>query len=174
MQVIPYAKSRDIFRSPVDRGGPFSQRMTGKNSYWAAYGSSYRFTKCMFTFVPGYSASYDGHDTTGQPEWEVATTFVDKPSQTRIMRLEMMPFFDRKQGHERPDCSRYGYDCNGVFPDGDYYRTWSSRGGTVIFADGSARLITGPTPFDKTCVNPQGDESGAPPPTEGTWYWACD
>ncbi len=173
-EVLPYAKSRDIFKSPLDVGGPFSNRTTGKRSYWEAYGSSYRFTKCMFSFVPGYSASYQGDDSSAKPAWSVSTTSIQEPASSRIMRAEMFPFFDRKGGYEVADCSRYGYDCDGVFPDGDYYRVWSSRGGSVIFADGHAKFITGPSAFDKTAVNPEGNLSGDPHLTDGTWYWACD
>ncbi|ARU43124.1 MAG: prepilin-type N-terminal cleavage/methylation domain-containing protein [Armatimonadota bacterium] len=173
-QVKPYTGNKDIFKSPLDVGGPFANRTTGKSSYYEAYGSSYRYTKCMYTFVPGYSASYDGHDTTGQPGWTVTETQMEDPAASRIMRSEMFPFFARKSGMEQPDCSRYGYDCDGVFPDGDYYRQWSATGGTVIFADGHAKFVTGAGQFDQTVVNPDGNKSGDPHPTDGTWYWACD
>lgn len=166
----PYIKNEDIFKSPLDIGGPVTRQTTGKNSYFEAYGSSYRFTKCLHTVVPGYSKSYAGDPgaTTG---WNVTSTMMENPAASRIMRLEMMPFFDRDKGFELPDCSRYGYDCD---PPYNYYVEWSSIGGTLIFADGHADFVTGTAQFDQSVVDPYGHQSGEPHPTAGTYYWACD
>ncbi|MDI9639723.1 prepilin-type N-terminal cleavage/methylation domain-containing protein [Kamptonema cortianum] len=170
MWLLPYTKNKEIFKSPLDVGGPFTQRNTGKSSYWEAYGSSYRFTKCLFTRVAGYSKSYQGDPgaTTG---WTVVETQIEDPANSRMMRAEQMPFFARKRKHELPDCSRYGYDCDSPW---DFYREWSSTGGTLIFIDGHAKFVTGAGQFDNTVVHPAGHKSGDPHPTDGTWYWACD
>lgn len=170
MLILPYTKNKDIFRSPLDVGGPYTNRETGKSSYWAAFGSSYRFTKCLHTLVAGYSKSYQG-DPGATQSWTVTETMLEDPSNSRLMRAEMLPFFTRASGNERPDCSRYGYDCDAP---NDYYGRWSSRGGSLIFADGHAKFLTGAGQFDNTVVHPSGAKSGDPHPTDGTWYWACD
>lgn len=170
MWVLPYTKNKEIFKSPLDTGGPYTASVTGKPTYWEAYGSSYRFTKCLFTVVPGYSKSYDGDPgaTTG---WIVGHTQLEDPANSRIMRAEMFPFFSRRKGYELPDCSRYGYDCDAPY---NFFKEWSPTGGTMIFADGHAKFITGAGQFDGTVVHPQGHKSGDSHPTDGTWYWACD
>lgn len=170
MWVQPYSKNKQIFKSPHDVGGPASNSATGKSSYWEAYGSSYRFTKCLFTLVPGYSKSYDG-DPGATDSWNVVHTSLADPSNSRLMRAEMFPFFDRKKGYEQPDCSRYGYDCDAPY---NYYAKWSSTGGTVIFCDGHAKFVTGAGQFDNTVVDPAGHKSGESHPSLGTYYWACD
>lgn len=168
--LYPYAKSKEIFKSPLDLGGPATSSDTGKSTYWEAYGSSYRFTKCLHTLVAGYSKSYQG-DPGATQNWTVTETAMADPASSRIMRAEMMAFFDRKKGYERPDCSRYGYDCDAPY---NYYKQWSSRGGSLIFADGHAKFASGPGLFDNTLVDPEGHKSGEPHPTDGTYYWACD
>ncbi len=166
----PYTKNYNIFKSPWDVGGPYTNRTTGKSSYFESYGSSYRFTRCLHTLVAGYSKAYDG-DPGATESWTVTDTSLADPSNSRLMRAEMMPWFDRDKGAELPDCSRYGYDCDAPY---DYYGQWSDRGATVIFTDSHAKFQTGAGQFDQTVVNPQGDKSGDPHPTAGTWYWACD
>lgn len=168
--LLPYTKSKEIFKSPLDAGGPITQSTTGKSTYWAAYGSSYRFTKCLHTLVAGYSRSYQG-DPGATQSWTVTETAMADPSNSRIMRSEMMAFFDRKKGAELPDCSRYGYDCDAPY---NYYKQWSSRGGSMIFADGHAKFASGAGQFDNTVVDMEGHKSGDVHPTDGTWYWACD
>lgn len=166
----PYVKNFQIFKSPWDVGGPYTNRTTGKSSYWEAYGSSYRFTRCLFTLVEGYSKAYDG-DPGATESWTVTDTSLEDPANSRLMREEMLPWFSRKSGVELPDCSRYGYDCDAPW---DFYAQWSSRGGTVIFTDTHARFLTGAGQFDETVVDPQGHKSGEANPDTGTWYWACD
>ena len=68
VELLPYTKNKDIFRSPMDTGGPYtSLDVPGATSYWQAYGSSYRFTKCLYTVVNGESTqnnnpmTYDQH-----------------------------------------------------------------------------------------------------------------
>lgn len=168
--LFPYTKTKEIFKSPLDAGGPASQNDTGKSTYWAAYGSSYRFTRCLHTVVPFYSKRYQGDPGTDE-SWTVSETAMEDPANSRIMRAEMMGFFDRKKGFEQPDCSRYGYDCPAP---NNFYKQWSSRGGSLIFADGHAKFASGPSLFDNTIVDQEGHRSGDPHPTQGTYYWACD
>ena len=53
-QVLPYAKATGIFRCPDDTGSPVQEReVPGSESYWQAYGSSYRFMAACFTRVHG-------------------------------------------------------------------------------------------------------------------------
>ena len=168
--LYPYTKSYEIFKSPLDVGGPATNRTTGKSSYWEAYGSSYRFTRCLFTLAQGYSKAYEG-DPGATEGWTVTDTQLEDPAMSRLMRAEMMPWFSRAKGVELPDCSRYGYDCDSPW---DYYAQWSGRGGTVIFTDSHARFLSGAGQFDDTIVDPAGHKSGEAHPTAGTWYWACD
>lgn len=155
-----------VFKCPLDVGGPYtSQDVPGARSYWEAYGSSYRFGKCMFSIVQGESSSNNVLRTFTRIVQESQVSF---PAETRIMRDEMFPIFDRRI---TPDaCARYGYDCD---PPYNYYATWHRTGGTMIFADSHAKHIVGYL-FDDTLVDPEGHRSGDPHATRGTWYWACD
>lgn len=174
--VLPYAKNKEIFNSPTDTGGPYLNRSTlpawlrGKPTYFAAYGTSYRFTSCVFSVVQNYSIQNATVLNFNRP-----TTLgsMEDPSNTRMMRTEMMPFFSRSILSTA--CDRYGYDCP---PPGDYFRRWSPIGGTVIFADGSARSTTSAGKFDEQRVNPEGRKSGEasndPNAWTGTWYSLCD
>lgn len=166
--LLPYTRSKDISRSPFDVGGPFTDSdVPGAKSYWAAYGSSYRFTQCMFTIAKGESSQ---NNVPYDFDRVVVESQVEYPSQTRAMRLEMMAFFDRKFD---PGCARYGYDCD---PPYNYYRQWDPTGGTIILSDGSARHISGTAQFDETRVDPEGHRSGEENPNSwsGTWYGVCD
>lgn len=120
--------------------------------------------------VAGYSKSYQG-DPGSTDNWVVTETSMADPANSRTMRTDMMAFFDRKKGFELADCSRYGYDCDAPY---NYYKQWSSRGGTLIFADGHAKSVSGAGQFDDTVVHPEGHKSGDAHPTSGTYYWACD
>lgn len=168
VELFPYVKNKEIFRSPFDSGSPFALRdVQGATSYWDAYGSSYRFTQCVFTKVSGESTQNN------IPLFEdkfVTETSFESPAETRAIRLEMFPFFDKR--HD-PGCLKYGYDC--PFPY-DYYKKWGSTGGSMIFVDGHAKHITNAGQFDKTKVDPEGHASGDPHPTSwsGTWYGVCD
>lgn len=170
--LLPYCKNREVFKSPLDTGGPYLPQDPGlqannrrASTYWEAYGTSYRFTKCMFTVVPGYS---HGNNFPRTDNWTVSETMVENPSEARTIRLEMMPFF---RANFDPACTKYGYDCG-------YYQQWSSIGGTVIFADGHAKSITSFGAFDNQVVNPQGNRSNQPTGSadayDDTWYWRCD
>jgi prepilin-type N-terminal cleavage/methylation domain-containing protein len=168
VQLLAYSKEKRIFQSPVDNGSPFTSRTTGKNSYYDAYGSSYRFTRCMYTVVAGESTQNDQPYTTTTVVTESSIEF---PSESRVIRQDIMPFFSREQD---PGCARYGYDCD--FPY-DYYRTWSRSTGRLIFADGHARNA-GRNLFDESRVTPDGRRSGeasdSPDAWSGTWYSLCD
>jgi prepilin-type N-terminal cleavage/methylation domain-containing protein len=166
---LPITRLMEVFKCPDDTGGPYtSVDVPGSHSYWDAYGTSYRFTKCMFSVVAGESSTNNVLATTDQIVNESTITY---PASTRIMRDEMFPVFERRLV---PDaCVRYGYDCDAPY---NYYRRWHTTGGTMIFADCHAKHIVGVGGFDNTFVDPDGHRSGDayPDPNVGTWYWACD
>lgn len=169
VSLFAYSKSQKIFKSPLDSGGPYtSQDVPGARSYADAYGSSYRFTQCLFTRVQNVSSSNNTLYT--GPTLEVSESMIEFPSETRIMRLEMMPWFAKSKD---PNCASYGYDCD---PPYNYYKQWSGRGGTLIRADGSAKFITGKGQFDDSRISPDGRKSGEPDATSwsGTFYGICD
>ena len=165
----PYTKSRDVFRSPFDIGGPFTDvDVPGSDSYWKAYGSSYRFTQCLYTVVAGESTQNNVPLTFDRT---VQETQIEFPAETRAMRLEMMPLFKRTFVGPGDPCERYGYDCDPPF---NFFRMWDDGGGRLIFVDGHARNVRSAAQFDDTRVDSFGHKSGEPHPTLGTWYWACD
>lgn len=167
--LFPYTKSQKIFESPLDGGGPYiANDVPGAKNYATAYGSSYRFTQCLFTRVQNESSSNNNLYT--GPTIPVSDTSMEFPSESRLMRLEMMPWFSKRLD---PGCARYGYDCD---PPSNFYRQWSGRGGTTIFADGSARFITSAGRFDQQRIDPAGRTSGDPDSTSwsGTYYGTCD
>jgi prepilin-type N-terminal cleavage/methylation domain-containing protein len=168
--LLPYSKNQDLFRSPLDAGGPYLAQdpgLAGQSvaTYFAGYGSSYRFDKCLFSVVPGESSQ---NNTVYEKGWNVNETAVERPAETRTIRLEMMPFF--RQSND-PDCTRYGYDCG-------YFRSWTTTSGSVIFLDGHAKGIASAGAFDRTLVDPVGHASGDPTESseayDNTWYWRCD
>lgn len=168
--LLTYAKSKKIFQSPLDNGGPYTAvDVPGADTYYKAYGSSYRFTQCMYTIAAAESSQnnnpYDFSRNVNESQIEFS-------AESRIMRAEMMPFFSRTVD---TGCARYGYDCD---PPYNYYKQWSSTGGTMIFSDGHAKFITGPGQFDETRVDPVGHKSGEatsdPNAWSGTWYSLCD
>lgn len=170
LSLLPYVKSPEIFKSPLDAGGPYLSADPGlasrpSNTYWSAYGSSYRFNKCSFTVVAGFSHQ---NDFPRSENWGVTDTSFEDPAGTRSIRLEMLPFFERKND---PDCTRYGYDCG-------YFQKWSSVGGPLVYADGHAKMVTGTGQFDQTKVDPAGHRSGELTGTgvayDDTYYWRCD
>ncbi len=174
--VLPYAKNKDLFASPTDSGGPYlasgSAPVTirGKKSYFEAYGSSYRFTSCVYTVAAGYSIQ---NANVLNFTRVVTLSGMEEPSNTRMMRTEMMPFF--ASAKTPGACDRYGYDCAAPY---NYYRQWSGIGGTTVFTDGSARSTTGAGKFDAQAVNPEARKSGEattdPNAWSGTWYSLCD
>lgn len=84
----------------------------------------------------------------------------------------MLPFFAKK--HD-PGCARYGYDCDAP---NNYYKEWSSNGGSLVFIDGHAKRVTAAGQFDDTRINQEGNKSGEasndPNAWSGTWYSLCD
>lgn len=170
VEVQPYCKSEDVFRSPFDVGGPYtSQDVPGATTYWKAYGSSYRFTQCMYTMAANESSQNNTLYTFDRP---VSETQVEFPAETRVMRLEMMPFFSKTVD---VSCSRYGYDCPAPY---DYFKNWSQLGGSIIYSDAHAKHIAAPGQFDAIRVDPVGHKSGEttadPNAWSGTWYSLCD
>ncbi|MCC6484600.1 MAG: prepilin-type N-terminal cleavage/methylation domain-containing protein [Armatimonadetes bacterium] len=147
VQVLPYAKSQGIFECPDDTGGPNG----GQNieSYAKKFGSSYRFTKGCFSIVnqPGNPDNSTQNDAqVNKPHHIIRDAEFEFPSETRIMRDEMMPWAGPK---EDPTGTRYWY-----VPD--WYRQWHPGGATVIFADGHAQFVTSSTSFDSERVSPNG------------------
>ncbi|MBS1724356.1 MAG: prepilin-type N-terminal cleavage/methylation domain-containing protein [Armatimonadetes bacterium] len=166
--LLSYSKNKDIFRSPWDNGGPFlASDVPGAQTYWEAYGTSYRFTSCLYTIANGESSQNNNVYNFDRP---VSETAMALPSESRVLRIEMFPFFSKDQDK---DCKRYGYDCQ---PPYNYYRQWAPTGGTVIFADSHAKFTTGSGIFDKQVVDIEGHRSGDvnPDSWSGTWYGVCD
>ncbi len=173
--LLAYTANKEIFKSPLDSGGPYlavdpGLVASGKSydSYYAAYGTSFRFDHCMFTTAANESSQNNILYTTDSVVNEGSVEF---PSDTRVIRLEMFPFFSRKND---PGCATYGYDCDPV----SYYKQWGSTGGAMIFSDSHAKKITNGGQFDKTMVDPfghrSGDSSTDPNAWSGTWYSLCD
>ena len=168
--LYPYMKNKKVFQSPSDNGGPYlSTDVPGAKTYYEAYGSSYRFTQCMYTIAANESSQ--NNTVYSQDRLVIEGSFED-PARSRVMRSEMFPFFSREIDL---GCSRYGYDCDAPY---NYYRQWSSTGGSMIFADGHAKWITGTGQFDDAIVSPSGHSSGEassdPNAWNGTWYSLCD
>jgi len=172
LELLPYTKNKEIFKSLFDTGGPYLSQDEGAikygggfDSYWKLYGSSYRFDKCLYTVVAGESSQNNGVYDWNQAVNESA---ISAPADTRFIRLEMLPFFEKKND---PDCTRYGYDCG-------YFQNWNPRGGAIIFTDSHAKHITSAGQFDATVVDPEGHKSGESTgtgqPYDDTWYWRCD
>ncbi len=173
--LIPYSKNKELFKSPLDSGSPFLASDPGLvaaggsyDTYWKAYGSSYRFDHCMFSTVKGESSQ---NNSVYDYDNVVNETAVEFPADTRVIRLEMFPFFAKALD---PGCARYGYDCDGL----SYYQQWSSIGGAIIFSDGHAKSISKAGQFDDIRVDPSGHKSGEassdPNAWSGTWYSLCD
>ncbi len=173
--ILPYTKNQLIFKSPLDVGGPELERnarMSLSNpsqlasTYWEAYGSSYRFGRCMHSEVAGESS--DNDNLSGVTNI-VFDSNVEFPAETRVMRTEMFRFFGKDQD---PNCL-YGYDCAHLGWD-EYYRQWSSTGGTVVFFDGHAKHITSSQQFEGIRMSPQGTRPSDGEQENRTEYWACD
>ncbi|MBC7525920.1 MAG: DUF1559 domain-containing protein [Chthonomonadaceae bacterium] len=165
--VLPYIKSKEIFKCPDDLGGPAlsdpDYGCPGRNSYFACYGSSYRFNKGSYTLVYNESSQNNSPFATNK---SVSYSSFTAPSETRIMRDEMVPWFG--------DQEKYGY-----IPG--YYGRWHTRGGGVVFADSHAKFITSSGAFDQQVVCPEGGKSGDATPegvtsdnAYGTYYGLCD
>ena len=173
--LLTYTQNKDVFKSPLDSGGPFLAVDPGLvaagggfSTYWQAYGTSFRFDHCMFTTAASESSQNNVLYTSTNVVNEGS---VEDPSGTRTIRIEMYPFFARKYD---PGCATYGYDCDPV----SYYKQWCSTGGAMIFSDSHAKKITGSNQFDNAKVDPAGHRSGEassdPNAWSGTWYSLCD
>lgn len=170
VELLPYCKNKDVFRSPFDIGGPFTgQDVPGAKSYWQAYGSSYRFTQCLYTVKSGESTQNNVPYTFDRVVKETEMAF---PSESRVMRVEMMPFFAASKD---PGCAMYGYDCPAP---NNYFTMWDPLGGSLVFADSHAKFIVNSGQFDKTRIDTEGHMSGQadsdPNAWSGTWYSVCD
>lgn len=166
--LFPYLKNKDVFRSPWDNGGPYtSVDVPGADTYWKAYGSSYRFTQCLYSVAAGESSQNNNLLTFSRV---VNETSIELPSESRVMRSEILPWFSSKVDI---DCAHYGYDCPAPY---NYYRPWSDLGGTIIFADGHAKWVVSAGAFDQEAVDIQGHKSGEAnlDSWSGTWYGVCD
>ena len=167
VELYPYTQGKNIFKCPLDFGGAYSQQdVPGSHSYWDAYGSSYHFTKCMFSVVAGESSR---NETIFDYTAMVNESQITSPAETRIIRDEMFPIFDNRNTPNA--CDRYGYDCPAPY---NYYARWHSAGSNMIFADFHAKNISGTAGFDDALIDPEGHRTADPHPTEGNYYWACD
>ena len=158
--ILPYGKNRQIFRCPDDAGGPALGDATygcpGLGSYHSCYGSSYRFCHGSFSTVAGESSQNNEPYSSGEM---VADASFALPSETRMMRDDMMAFFTDP---------RYGYSP-------DYFRQWHPRGGSTIFIDGHAKFTVSAGAFDQQVVCAAGGRSGDINPATGSmYYWGCD
>ncbi|MCC6441877.1 MAG: prepilin-type N-terminal cleavage/methylation domain-containing protein [Armatimonadetes bacterium] len=158
VELMPYVKSSAIFRCPSDTGGPYVPAdVPGADSYWAAYGSSYRFVHGCFTTIAGESTQnnipYTFTEIIRDSDFVV-------PAETRLMRDEMLSWFGTNE--------IYGY-----LPD--YFRQWHSQGGGFVFADGHAKFVSSSGDFDRMAVHPRGYRSGdIDPVTNSLYYWLYD
>lgn len=165
--IMPYVKNKEIFKCPDDLGGPSLSDPTygcpGRNSYQACYGSSYRFDVGSFSVIANESSqnNYLYPTTTAITDSSFAY-----PSETRMMRDEMMPWFGTN--------ANYGY-----LPS--YFKQWHSRGGGIVYADGHSKFVVSSGAFDQQVVCASGGKSGDPDPNAGsdgnsygTYYGICD
>jgi prepilin-type N-terminal cleavage/methylation domain-containing protein len=176
--LLAYTKAKDIFKSPLDNGGPYLANETGTAkgapTYWNAYGTSYRFGHCAFSTVANESSQnnsfqvYDPRSATYNQTVPITESSFEFPSETRIIRLEMFGTFAKIND---PDCTRYGYDCG-------YFQNWDPSGGTMVFSDGHSKHVVGTGGFDSTRVDPTGHRSGEPSTDpnawSSSWYSLCD
>lgn len=181
--ILPYVKNKDVFGSPLDQGSPYlgttlAGSAQGSPTYLKAFGTSYRYTKCMFSIGAGWSMSNDSASSYTTSVL-VSHTSIEQPANSRVMRLEMLPIFSAKRTPN--SCARYGYDGAGCEIDSSgatYYREWTDVGGSIIAADGHATQLKGTGDFDDWIVSPDGHKSGEattdPNAWSGTWYSLCD
>jgi prepilin-type N-terminal cleavage/methylation domain-containing protein len=176
--LLTYMKNKQIFGSPLDTGGPYLANEVGqaKNAptYYAAYGTSYRFDHCNFSVAANESSQdnsfqiYDPFSQTYDDTRPVVETAMAYPAESRVIRLEMFGFFGS-------GCAPWGYACP---PPGNYFQNWDPTGGTMIFADGHAKHIANAIDFSNARVDPAGDRSGDPSSDpnawSGSWYSLCD
>ncbi len=174
LEILPYTKNKNIFKCPDDSGSKLvtddaTYGCPGRNSYHSCYGSSYFFMPGSFTIAAGESSMNNSLDnyTTNKP---VTLSAFQAPSDTRLMRDEMLPWF----GLSDVGGVKYGY-----YPA--YFQQWHTRGGGIVFVDGHAKFVTSSGDFDHEVVCPSGERSGDPDPNAssddnyyGTYYGVCD
>ncbi len=161
LELQPYTKSLQIFKCPDDAGGPFvatdgdcASNPSKQDSYHSCYGSSYRFTSAAYSIVDNESSQNNKLAGTpgsylGASRLVTDSMFV-RPSETRIMRDEMLPWFGPDQD---PNGTKYRY--YSADSASNYYRQWHSAGGTFLFADGHAKITVSPSQFDTMFVDPE-------------------
>jgi hypothetical protein len=168
MSILPYIKSHDIFKDPDDLGSPYLKyaypTSVPTDSYYDAFGSSYRFTHAAFTNVNGQYGSHENDGPSSAPTNLVLDSSYTNPSNTRIMRDEEFPWFGPAVD---PTGATYSY--YSATPASNYYATWHPIGGVVIFADGHAKLVTSQAVWNAIAVDPK---------TGGSYntglYWGYD
>lgn len=165
--IMPYEKNKEIFKCPDDLGGPSLTDpfygCPGRSSYQACYGSSYRFDVGSFSIIANESSQNNYLYTTSK---SISEASFEAPSDTRMMRDEMMPWFGTD--------AKYGY-----LPA--YYKQWHSRGGGIVYADGHSKFVVSGGAFDQQVVCASGGKSGDTDPNApgdgnsyGTDYGICD
>jgi prepilin-type N-terminal cleavage/methylation domain-containing protein len=174
--ILPYARAKDIFKSSFDVGGPALAREASfgtvpPTTYFAAYGTSYKFTTCLFSIAPGYSMENNGdpYNRLGRAV-TITSKITEDPAKARIIRSEMLPWFSPAAD---PGCVKYGYGCDAPY---DYYRAWNSTGGQFVFMDSHAKTATSGAAFDDMHIHADGHRSGDANSSSwsGTWYGLCD
>jgi prepilin-type N-terminal cleavage/methylation domain-containing protein/prepilin-type processing-associated H-X9-DG protein len=158
-ELAPYTRSRPLFLCPDDSGGPTTNGAT----YHDFYGSSYRFTSGCFTVTYG---SYEDDAPVlgpGDPQVIVTDAMFQYPTETRLMRDEMMPWFSCTAD---PGGTLYGY-CP------QYYQQWHPRGGGMVFADGHAKYVHSAAQFNQTYCSPDA-RSYANAGINAGYYGDCD
>jgi prepilin-type N-terminal cleavage/methylation domain-containing protein/prepilin-type processing-associated H-X9-DG protein len=151
----PYTRNKDIFRCPNDSGGsgmansPSSEYgckdyPAKTESYFACYGSSYRFTSGVYSVVLNESSSNNGVYTDPADARIVTDASIQYPSETRVMRDEMLPWFDPNTDKT----GKHGY--------GSWYQQWHPRGGGFVFADGHSKFAVSAAAFDNMYTTPDG------------------
>ncbi len=174
VEILAYTKNKDIFKCPDDSGSKLvSDDPTfgcpGRNSYQSCYGSSYFFMPGSFSIAGGESTM--NNSSANYPDNKlVSLSAFQAPSDTRLMRDEMLPWF----GATDVGGAKYGY-----YPN--YYQQWHARGGGIVFVDGHAKFVTSSGDFDHEVVCPAGERSGDTDPNAstdnnyyGTYYGVCD
>lgn len=177
LELQPYTKSLQIFKCPNDLGGPYvstdgdcKSDPAKQDSYFACYGSSYRFTSGTYSIIDGESSqnnvvASDKNNNAALPsERVVKDASFEKAAETRIMRDEMFPWFGPEQD---PNGTRYGY-----YPL--YYRQWHPTGGTFLFADGHAKFIVRSAQFDEMWVNPEATKHFGSDPSDPNYPYDGD
>ncbi len=164
-EVVPYIKSHEIFHCPDDSGSPVLDTtptipVANRSSYYAAYGSSYRFDQGSFTRIAGATGSRSDDLPATDKNFNPYTVDIlvhdsdfTVPSDTRMMRDEEMPWFSPQND---PTGAKYGYYSppGGAYPN--YYRQWHPMGGSFVFTDGHSKFVTSETIFDNMPTSPDG------------------